>query len=405
MKLIYAGNARFPSDKAHPFQILQMCEAFSRKGVEVELVYPFRKNPLSAEDILEYYGIEENIRMTRLYSVDVINRFPVKWQKLPFLFQGATFSLRLLSYLFRTTADVVYTRDAFSILPLFQTRSPSGRKNVFLEIHKLPASRPGRGIVFQVARKAGGVVTVTSHLKEQMVKEGIDRKAVLVAHDGVDLKRFSSVREDREALRKKLGLPRKCFLAGYVGRFIALDMEKGLGDMIRALAIIRKEAADVEMCFVGGPLDQVGAYREIAASQGLDPSLLHFFDHVEPGLVPAFQKALDVCMIPTPWTHHYAYNVSPMKLFEYMASGNPIVATSLPSAKEVLAHGKNALLTEPENPADLAAAVLRLRKDAQFASGLASQAYRDVQCYTWEERAKHILDFFAARKGNGGIRV
>jgi glycosyltransferase involved in cell wall biosynthesis len=401
MKLIYVGNARFPSEKAHPFQIVQMCQAFRRRGADVTLVYPSRKNPQQVPDILSHYGIQDRFIMRRLFSVDFINAFPAPWQRLPFLFHNLTFSCRLCGYLLGTDAQVIYTRDISSLLPILKVLPERYRGIVFLEIHKLPAGRFGRKMVFQAARKIGGVVTVTAHLKEEMVAGGVPDGAVLVAHDGVDLARFDAVRDSRQDLRKRLGLPPAPFLAGYLGRFRTLDMEKGLGDMIRALAAVRKTRRDVEMCFVGGPLDDVGAYRELASSLGLDPGVLHFFDHVPPSRVPAFQKAFDACLIPFPWTRHFAYNASPMKLFEYMASGNPIIATELPSTMEVLAHEKNALLTPPEEPGALAAAILRLRDDRTLAEKLAARAARDVLDYTWEARAGQILDFVRRRTSTG----
>jgi len=397
MKLIYVGNARIPSEKAHPFQMVQMCQAFQRQGMDVELVYPSRKHPIHVPDILAYYGVEDPFSLTRLFSIDWINTFPRKWQKMPFLFHGLTFSLRLFFYLLRSPARIIYTRDALSIYPLVKTLPEARLKAFFLEVHKLPEGRLGRKLALKVSKKVRGVITVTSHLKAEMVREGLGGEACLVAHDGVDLCRYTSLQEDKRALRRRLGLPVDTYLAGYVGRFKTLEMEKGLGDMIRALALIRKKTSDVEMCFVGGPLDQLEAYQALAASAGLDQKFLHFIDHVEPSRVPSFQKAFDLCMIPFPWTHHFAYNASPMKLFEYMASGNPIIATALPSTKEILKHEYNALLTEPGDPGALAAAVLRLKDNQALGQKLAAQAGRDVLNHTWEARAEQILKFIQIR--------
>ena len=77
MKLIYTANARIPSEKAHPYQIVQMCEAFAGQGAEVTLLYANRRNPpeLRTDDIWGHYGAGA----TQLYtSAGVGHWFPFR---------------------------------------------------------------------------------------------------------------------------------------------------------------------------------------------------------------------------------------------------------------------------------------------------------------------------------------
>jgi len=83
---------------------------------------------------------------------------------------------------------------------------------------------------------------------------------------------------------------------------------------------------------------------------------------------------------------------SPIKLFEYMASRRPIVATALPSVKEILEDGKNALIVEPNSEDSLYYGIKRALDDRELAERLALQASNDARNYTWEERAKKILN-------------
>ena len=64
---------------------------------------------------------------------------------------------------------------------------------------------------------------------------------------------------------------------------------------------------------------------------------------------------------------------SPLKLFEYMAAGRPIVASDLPSIREVLRDGVNALLVPPGDPVAMAAAIARLLGDRALAARLAAR--------------------------------
>jgi glycosyltransferase involved in cell wall biosynthesis len=104
-------------------------------------------------------------------------------------------------------------------------------------------------------------------------------------------------------------------------------------------------------------------------------------------------RAFDVCTVPFPWTEHFAYYASPMKLFEYMASGNPIVASDLPAIAEIIQDGRNGLLVPPGDASALAGALRRLRDDPSLACRLATQAAQDVLPYAWQHRASRILEW------------
>ena len=86
---------------------------------------------------------------------------------------------------------------------------------------------------------------------------------------------------------------------------------------------------------------------------------------------------------------------SPLKLFEYMASERPIVASSLPSIREVLGDDTNALLVAPGDPQALVAAIRRIKDDPELGARLARQARADVEQYTWARRAERLEALFA----------
>ena len=76
-----------------------------------------------------------------------------------------------------------------------------------------------------------------------------------------------------------------------------------------------------------------------------------------------------------------------------MAAKKPIVATDLPSIREVLHNGRNAILVEPDNPEALAEGIKRVLDNPELANSIAAQARKDVEDYTWEKRSKKILQF------------
>ena len=90
-------------------------------------------------------------------------------------------------------------------------------------------------------------------------------------------------------------------------------------------------------------------------------------------------------------THRY---MSPLKLFEYMASRRPIVASDFPVLHEILTHEKNVLFVEPDNSNELVASISRLKNDKSLSHKISERAFIDVKEYTWERRVMKVIDFF-----------
>jgi glycosyltransferase involved in cell wall biosynthesis len=107
--------------------------------------------------------------------------------------------------------------------------------------------------------------------------------------------------------------------------------------------------------------------------------------------VPALLRAFDVCVMPFPNTPHYRTDMSPLKMFEYMAAGRAIVATDLPSVREVLTDGEDALLATPGSPKELANAIDRLIADPGLRARLGERARQRAQGFSWEARAQALV--------------
>jgi glycosyltransferase involved in cell wall biosynthesis len=85
--------------------------------------------------------------------------------------------------------------------------------------------------------------------------------------------------------------------------------------------------------------------------------------------------------------------MSPLKIFEYMAAGKPMLASDLPVIREILANGDTALLLPPDQPALWAEALCRLRDDRDLRHRLGQSAHRTfLKRHTWIQRARAILD-------------
>ena len=95
--------------------------------------------------------------------------------------------------------------------------------------------------------------------------------------------------------------------------------------------------------------------------------------------------------MPFPDKKHYRYYMSPLKMFEYMASKRPIIASSLPSLLEIM-DNKNCILVKPDDMGDLANKVEKVISNKINIDELITNAYNKALQYTWENRAKKIID-------------
>jgi glycosyltransferase involved in cell wall biosynthesis len=85
--------------------------------------------------------------------------------------------------------------------------------------------------------------------------------------------------------------------------------------------------------------------------------------------------------------------MSPMKMFEYMASGVPMIASDLPALREVLAHEVNCLLVPPASVHAWLAAHDRLSDNPVLGRTIAAASYVQYQTYhTWSRRAACLLE-------------
>ncbi len=378
MKIIYIANSRIPTTKAHGFQIMKMCEAFSNAGINVELWLPKRFNTIK-ELPFNYYGIKPIFNVKKIPVIDLI---PLSRFLGPFanLIESLSFAAFVMLQLPKDNY-LVYSRDQFTLWFL------SFSKISFIyEVHSFPG-KPG--FYKRIWRNAHKIIAITNGLKNLIIKQGISSEKILVAPDAVDLAMFNAINEDKEELKIELGLSGKdSFLIGYIGKFKTLGMEKGISTMIEALPLLDK---DTKMVFVGGEESEIKDYKALANRFNVLLQCI-FIGHQPYIKAVKYIKAMDTLVIPFPNEPHYAFYASPLKLFEYMASGRPIIASDLPALREVL-NDKNALFFKPGDASDLARAIKMLKDSQMLGYHLSQQALADVKEYTWENRAQRILDF------------
>lgn len=371
--MIYIANVRIPTEKAHGLQIFKMCEALSLSEGKVTLVVPTRKNKLKDKDPFEFYRVDKNFELHYLKTFDptFLFKFPAGFY---FKFQTFLFGLSLSKYLIGKSDEVVYTRDQY-LLPLLLKMS----KKVVWEAHDLPRNKNKYKHLWY---KCDKIIAITQGLKDELLQYGVPTYKVLVAPDAVDLRNFDTS-QSQEELRKELDLPLDKNLIFYTGHLYGWK-----GAHVLAQAASHLSENDL-VCFLGGTDEDIKKFRD---SFGQEKNI-RILGRVESFAVPKYLKAADVLVLPNSASRKIStHYTSPMKLFEYMAAGKPIVASALPSIKEVL-NESNAVLVDPDDSKELAEGIKKVIEDKELVQSLGTQALRDVQNYTWQKRAQNILNF------------
>ncbi|PIR74187.1 MAG: hypothetical protein COU35_03965 [Candidatus Magasanikbacteria bacterium CG10_big_fil_rev_8_21_14_0_10_47_10] len=386
MKLAYIANLTIPSQKASGYQITKMCEQFAMHGADVTVYLPTRKQEVDAT-IFDYYGLKkDSFHVERIKSYDFLRWHP-KIGKISFHLQTMWFLLQL--FFFKLDKDtLVYTRQP-EVAWVFGLR---GFKTAF-EVHRVFATKQWAFQLF--TKRVTHVIAVTEGLKQQYKKMHPSRD-ILIQPDAVDMDIFASDISIEQARQQAgLGMLLGSYVVGYFGRFSTMGMQKGIDSILESLVSV----PTAHFLCVGGTDTDIAHYTRKADALGVKKRV-HFKGFVTRREVALYQKACNALLMPFPYTEHFAYCMSPLKMFEYMASKRPIIASDLPSVREILADQKNALLVKPGDSKSLAHAIRDIQNNTSVSTRLCLQAFEDVQRYTWYARADHILTRMREQKAH-----
>ena len=173
----------------------------------------------------------------------------------------------------------------------------------------------------------------------------------------------------------------------YAGK---LDPAKGVDIAVRAMAHL----PDKTLSIVGGTPEQIEAGRALAAASGVSDRIV-WHGRVDPAAVAALLRRARVGLCPLPRDRSVVSQAfsSPMKILEYMAAGAVVVASDLPSVREIVEHDQCAILVPPNDPAALAAAIQRALDDPALRHRLRAAARARAEHFAWPVRARRLLEF------------
>ena len=356
--------SKIPSDTANSIQVMKVCQAFTQLGHDVILLVPGpQSKDVLPNTLLIHYGLQT---LFKIEWLPARNRRLFPWM--------ATTRARRLG------AELLYVWPVQSAVFGLLFGLPS-----MLELHDFPSGYFGP-LWFRLFLHIPGhkrILPITDALRCDL---NLSKAQTVISPNGVELERYNSL-PDPEAARRTLRLPDAptvmCTGHLYAGRGT---------DLFLTLAEKNPFASFI---WVGGRPDDLETWRLRAAHL----ANVTFTGFIPNERIPLYQSSADVLLMPYERTiagssgGNSADICSPMKMFEYMASGRAILTSDLPVLHEVLDE-ETAIFCPPEDSGAWEKALGGLLSDEHRRRMLGQHARKAVKRYSWLERASRVLDDF-----------
>ncbi|MCE5307546.1 MAG: glycosyltransferase family 4 protein [Acidobacteriales bacterium] len=265
-------------------------------------------------------------------------------------------------------------------------------------------AKPIKGLLRRRARQtaeynltaADCVVCVSEQLRRHLTREwGVPADRVVVLPNAADTNVFKPDLDLRDRVRRALGIGDSPLIV-FVGSFYVWH---DIATLLGAFADVLRVHPDARLLLVGDGA-QRATMMDQADTRGIAKAVM-FKGMVAHTEVPGFLAAADVAVVPYPVLEQDVW-LSPLKLFECMASGAAIVATGVGQIAEIITDGETGLLVPPGDSASMGRALIKLVADESLRSHCAQMARRRaVERHSWDQyctRLEQIMLDVAARK-------
>ncbi len=359
-KIIYVAEFSLPNMSAYAVHVLKMCDNFC-KHAKVELIIPYQNRSYNFKKIKNDYLLKNTFKVTSVFASK---------QKLNFLYR-VLFSLKIFNKLVSSEYSMIISRSIIPSIILAILK----RKNI-LEIHSEMTG------LTKFLFKLSKIEFIKKNLKFILLHKKL-KKLIKISSENTCI--LEDAVENKDFLNRKLKT--RLQTCAYSGSFA-----KGKG--LETIYAIANKAPHIKFHLFGNikTLDKELYLKKIPKNIKFKGFLSYkMISKVLPKykiLLMPYQKKVGVLIDQI----NVASYFSPLKLFEYMATGRIIIASDLNVYKKILKNNYNSLILSPENTDKWINIINKVFKSKKY-DRLGKNAQIDIKKYTWEIRVKKIINF------------
>ena len=368
----YLAKSKIPSRHANSVQVANMVCAFAGHVKKINVHLPgncLKKINFFSRNIFLRYGLSVPENAKIYYSKDSSSK--------KFTFENAA-----LNKIQKSEITLSFTRSPYIAWKLAELGHP-----VIFESHwfsKDAAEIPIQKFVSHVSKsRDSGIIATSQTITDGYLEAGINESRIITLPNSVNVKVFSN--SPGGGLRRIFGSrvsSKPAFV--YTG---SLQQGKGARFLAQAALGLLDYA---HIVIVGGNQEEIERLRRDTGN----PSNLFLHPSVPHKDIPAILQDATGLIMPYSNEGTLTKYMCPLKMFEYLASGKPVVSADLPAISTTLEHGKNALLFESRSIPSLQEQIRAVMDmDPKKAREIRSRQLDTVSEFSWENRARTILDW------------
>jgi len=388
MKICFVSSCDLSVDNGGRTHTIEFAKNWSRMGHEV---YLFSKGLNEKEAF-------ENFRYIKVPYIPIKGLHGISF---------SFFSLILLTfYNIRFKFNIIYER--YTLFSLSTVVGKLFKIPVVIELNEIPCSmninqliqEENNSLIIASLKLIKPIFRLdawlTSELSTRIITttkleiENIPKQKLYSLPFGASIEMFKPINQNH--CRQILSLPNDIKIICFVGTFLPWQ---GIEYIIDAMPTILKERYSTVLIVVGDVEPKMQA--SIKLKQKIIEKYINFKlnkNVIFVGRVPYekvqyYINASDVCVVAQ---RPMRSGFSPLKLFEYMACGKPVVASDIEGVREIILESNGGILVPPENPAKLAEAVIRLLNDEELIDKMGKNGLRSIEeKYNWEKVASEAM--------------
>lgn len=370
MKIIYMAGWPIPSIAANAVHVMKMCQAYASSGHDVTLIHPKVDidNLGEIKDVYNHYDVKNN------FLIHPIKRVKGRIGLIIFAIAASCKAKQ-------AKVDVIHSRCLMSAWFACHTGIP-----VIFEKHdSLENQGKVTKAIFRSLLKKKNfskLVVISDALKEHISASfQIDSNDIISAHDGADPFPERDTPQSLENDKKRLQV-------GYIGHLYP-------GRGIDVIGEIAKHLDQVDFHLVGGTEEDISHWKDKLSAL----NNVYFHGYIPHKETIKHLRNVDILLAP------YQKKVSgykgkgdtvqwmsPLKIFEYMSTGTPMICSDLSVLHEILIHKSNSFLCPPDKPNEWVDTINYISDNYDEAKSIAQRAQKEfLDNYTWKKRSEFIV--------------